>query len=344
MRMKQIQAQNMQEAMQIARRELGDDAIMLRSDKKAGGVVVTFGLEENFPDVEPDPIPSVAVRAPVTAAPPPPATKISAPPSRKEFSTIQLIEKTLQWHGISERLVKSLATTAQAFSHKAKGSLDDAENLLAEALGATLRFSPINRIETTKPVMLVGTPGAGKTFAIAKLATDAIKRGARLRIITTDDSRAAAYDQLAAFTQILNVPLDMAVGTDALSKALTNAQGYEVLIDTAGCNPYHFDELKTLGEMARLRLIEPVLALPLGIDAAEAQEIAGVFSFLDIERLLITRTDCARRFGGVLAAMETGDYTLSNMSGSLKVADGCPAMNPQLLAQLLLRPTRERTS
>lgn len=324
----------MQEAIQIARRELGDEAIMLRSDKKAGDVVVTFGIDE----------PEEAVAPPMDFPTPTPQPSAAAPPKRADHATLQLIEKTLKWHGIPERLNRSLLTAAQAFSGHKRGSIDDAEALLAETLEATFRFAPITKVQMAKPIMLVGTPGAGKTFAIAKLATDAIKRKASLRIITTDDSRAAAYDQLAAFTRILGVPLEMAENVEALEKALTRAQGHEVLIDTAGCNPYHFDELKQLGELARLRLIEPVLVLPLGIDAAEAQEIAGVFSFLDIERLLISRTDCARRFGGVLAAMETGDYALANISGSLRVADGCPALTPSTLAQLLLRPIRERTS
>lgn len=334
MRMKQIQAPSMQEAMQIARRDLGEDAIMLRSDKKGGNVIVTFGIEEAY-----DPTEDIA--PPVNYAPPavPQATV-----RRADHPTIQLLEKSLHWHGISERLIKSLCSTAQAFASSKKGSIDDAEALLAEALAATLRFAPIQKIATEKPIMLVGTPGAGKTFAIAKIATDAMKRKAKLRIITTDDSRAAAYDQLAAFTQILGVQLDMADTPDALARSLAHAQGHEVLIDTAGCNPYRFEELKALGEMAKHRLIEPVLVLPLGIDAAEAQEIAGVFSFLDIERLLISRSDCARRFGGVIAAMETGDYALCNVSGSLRVADGCPPLTPETLAHLLLRPIRERTS
>lgn len=330
MRMKQIQAPSMQEAMHIARHELGEDAVILRSDKKAGGILVTFGIEDapsSLDDIAP----------PVDYTP-------SSPPKREDHPTVKIVEKTLQWHGVSERLVKSLVTTAHAYAGHKKGSLDDAEALLAEALSANFSFAPISRIPNNKPIMLVGTPGAGKTFAIAKLAADAMKRKAKMRVITTDDSRAAAYDQLSAFTQILGVSLEMAADATALSQALSNTQGYEVLIDTAGCNPYHFEELKALGELSKTHNIEPVLVLPLGIDAAEAQEIAGVFSFLDIERLLISRTDCARRFSGVLAAMETGDYALSNISGSLRVADGCPVLTPQLLAHLLMRPTRERTS
>ncbi len=330
MRMKQIEAPSMQEAMQIARRTLGVDAVMLRSDKKPTGIVVTFGVEE--------------LDALIEDTAPPMQFKHPSMIKNQDHATIQLIEKTLAWHGISQRLIKTISTTAQAYASSKRGTLDEAETLLSETLSAILTFKPISSINTLKPIMLVGTPGAGKTFAISKLMADAVKRKAKLRVITTDSSRAAAYDQLAAFTQIMNISLEMADNPEILSRALTNAQGCEVLIDTAGCNPYHFEELKQLGELAKLRLIEPVLVLPLGIDAAEAQEVAGVFGFLDIERFFISRTDCARRFGGVLAAMETGDYALSNVSDSLKVADGCPALTPKKLAQLLLRPTRERTS
>ena len=217
--------------------------------------------------------------------------------------------------------------------------------ILVDALARTFRFAPITGERTARAIMCVGTPGVGITFTIAKLATDAVKRGTKLRIITTDLSRAAAYDQLAAFTEILNVPLEIADSRAKLRELLRErSTDTHTLIDTAGCNPYDFQELKQLGELAKQQDVEPVLVLPLGIDASEAQEIAGVFSFLDIERLIITRIDCARRFGGVLAAVETGKYALSNVSASLKVGDGCPALDAAMLADLLLRPARERLS
>jgi flagellar biosynthesis protein FlhF len=337
MRMRQIQAPSSKEAIEIARRELGDEAIILRTEKKAGSVIITFGVEDVMEDSE-------SLAPPMQFAPTP-SQEVSQSPKNREHPTLKLVKLNLEWHGVPATLVRTILDAAERLATSKDSSLDSAEKLLAKALGSTFNFSALNQKTSNKPLMLVGTPGAGKTFAIAKLAADAVKRKARLRIITTDTSRAAAYDQLAAFTQILNVPLDMADSPKALSALVTIAatQGQEVMIDTAGCNPYRFEELKALGELARPIKVEPVLVMPLGLDAAEAQETAAVFSFLGIERLILSRIDCARRFGGAMAALEGGAHTLCNITDSLRVADGCPPLTPSLLAQLLLRPIREQT-
>ena len=45
MKMKQIQAKDMQEAMALARRDMGEDAILLNTRKVPKGLIVTFGME-----------------------------------------------------------------------------------------------------------------------------------------------------------------------------------------------------------------------------------------------------------------------------------------------------------
>lgn len=339
MRMKKIQARDMQEALKLARQDMGDDAIMLQSAKAAdgNGIVVTFAIEE-------DDLPSHEMLADRPEMVQPPAPKPAAPnplPKSSGKSNPHLVEETLRWHGASKPLQAAVTEAAKAL----ESQHGDSYSLLSGALSQSFKFAPLTGERTPRAIMCVGTPGVGKTFTIAKLATDAIKRKTRLRVITTDTSRAAAYDQLAAFTEILDIPLDLADSRSKLRELLKeHGDDTHVLIDTAGCNPYDFQELKQLGELAKLQDIEPVLVLPLGIDPSEAQEIAGVFSFLDIERLIVTRVDCARRFGGVFAAIETGQFAFSNASASLRVGDGCPALDPHYLTELLLRPARERLS
>lgn len=340
MRMKKIQAADMQEALQIARREIGDDAIMLQSQKVAGGgIIVTFALDDDdlhdhqqFADTPPAPKP-VVKETPPTLKP------------RDSASALQLAEDVFRWHGAPKNLQATILEAARRTKQVQGEIVDATQDLLSDALAHSLKFAPITGERTQRAIMCVGTPGVGKTYTIAKLATDAVKRGASVHVITTDTSRPSAYDQLAAFTEILGIPLDIAESRAKLRELLRGrTPDTYTLIDTAGCNPYDFQELKQLGELAKQQEIEPVLILSLGIDASEAQEIAGVFSFLDIERLLITRVDCARRMGGVLAAVEAGQYALSNTSASLKVADGCPPLTSSSLAELLLRPARERLS
>lgn len=51
----------------------------------------------------------------------------------------------------------------------------------------------------------MGTPGSGKSTAIAKAATQARLKGIKCVIVSTDNVRAGANQQLKAFAEILDV-------------------------------------------------------------------------------------------------------------------------------------------
>lgn len=193
--------------------------------------------------------------------------------------------------------------------------------------------------------MMVGPPGAGKTIATAKIAARLVVDNKPIRVITTDSNRAGGAEQLAAFCQILGLELEIVASRKELKTMLADCDdGARVVVDTAGCNPYDFQELKNLGEFAHIGDIEPVLVCPAGFDSAEAEEIAGVFSFLDINRVLISRTDCARRFGSVLAVAATGDYAYSHFTSSPRAMGDLLPLNASALAHLLTQYQRERVA
>lgn len=164
-----------------------------------------------------------------------------------------------------------------------------------------------------------------------------------VRLISTDTKRAGGLEQLQAFTNILGIPLHTASERSELKELLQSfADRDRVIIDSAGCNPYDFQELKELGEFAHVLEVEPVLVCASGTDGHEATEIASVFSFLDIERVIITRTDCARHYGSLLAIAKGGDYAFSHATSSARAVGDMQAMDAFLLAQLFTQYQRER--
>src|SRR4029453_15948032 len=95
------------------------------------------------------------------------------------------------------------------------------------------------------------------------------------------------------FTKLLKLKLLAVEDTDALADALSVQRGVEqVLIDSAGRNPFDADDMNDLG---------PGLVLPAGCDAAEAAEVGSSFRELGARRLLLTRLDMTRRLGSLLA-------------------------------------------
>lgn len=343
MRMKHITAGTMQEALAIAKRELGEDAVLLETKKGNGkDITVVFAVDEqdpfSFDDLPPMPEPDFLTEIPR-------ATTASADIRHPAFA---LLEEAFRYHALPPVLAEKLMKHAQAQHIQPGGLHDVAELLLAEALSKLLVFKPIATaaaIPPAKVLMLVGPHGAGKTSAIAKLATELTLHKQRIVLVSADNERLGATDTLHSLAELLRCEC---VVLDSRAELKTVAQRYLgqawVLVDSPGANIYEFKQLKALGELATLQQIEPILTCAAGMDRDEATELAGVFDFLPIERMIITRLDATRRLGSLFAALGTGGYALANFSQSPSPSEACSPASAPALARLMLRYIRERST
>lgn len=208
------------------------------------------------------------------------------------------------------------------------------QGALAERLAETLGFAPLPD-GMARPLLLAGPPGAGKTLSCAKLAARAVLGGAAPLVVTTDDARAGATEQLAAFTRLLGLSLAVAPGPAALAKALAHrAAGQPTFIDTAGCDPFDPAQAEALLLLARAAGATILAVLPAGLDAGEAADLARAFAALGARHLLPTRLDATRRLGGVLAAAAAG-LALTEAGTGPGAADGLTPLTPDWLARRL---------
>ena len=177
---------------------------------------------------------------------------------------------------------------------------------LAQALGARFRFAALT-LPTSRPLALVGPPGAGKTASLVRLAAQARIAGLAARIFTTDGGRAGAVNQLEALLQPLQLAPSVVDGPAALARAIGTCAGdMPALIDTSGINPFQARELAGLAELLRSAGAEPVLVLPAGLDPEDSIEIAANFAAVGARRLIATKLDASRRLGSILAAADVG--------------------------------------
>jgi flagellar biosynthesis protein FlhF len=123
----------------------------------------------------------------------------------------------------------------------------------------------------------------------------------------------------------------------ALASALAERRGAEqVLIDSAGRNPFSAGDMAELRDLLNSGNIEPILVLPAGGDAAEAVELSAAFREVGVTRLVLTRVDMTRRLGSVLAAAFGGGLKFSEVSVTARVAEGLTPLNPLALARLIV--------
>ena len=210
----------------------------------------------------------------------------------------------------------TIETTAMpAASHPPETKLNSqAQRALALTYGA---------LDWTKPVMLVGTPGAGKTLTAAKLATRLVRQGERPMVITADSDRAGAVEQLAAFTRVLQLDLIMAENPLKLSRVLANRQaGTKAIIDMAGCNPLDAAQREMLITHAVTADAALVWVIQAGLDGEDAMEMAEAFAALGARHIIPTKLDMTRRLESVLRAAEAGNFILTDAGIGSGIIDG----------------------
>ena len=110
-----------------------------------------------------------------------------------------------------------------------------------------------------------------------------------------------------------------------------------VLIDSPGLNPFRSADLGSLSSMLRASGAEPVLVLAAGMAARDCAEIGDTFAALGADRLLVTKLDAARRFGGILAAAAAG-LSFCEASIGPTIGRGLVPLSAEGLARLLLQP------
>jgi flagellar biosynthesis protein FlhF len=300
--------------MEMVRQELGDDAIIVSTQRAAGtkGVRITAALEQADADLA---VAELLGESPASGA-------------------AEALRTALGDHGTPPRLIDRLVNAARATE------IADPVAACTAALEAGFSFAHLPEHSAPRPFMLVGPNGSGKSVAVAKLAARSVLKQRRVGVITCDNIRAGAVEQLAAFTSILEIDLVRARGPDALARAVADAQGLHdlVLIDSPGLNPFRQSDMDYLQALVEAGDVEPILVLAAGGDAAEATEIAQSFAQIGATRLFAARLDTTRRLGAVLSAAEAGQLAFCDVSASPHVASGIAPISAASLARLVMPP------
>ena len=115
-----------------------------------------------------------------------------------------------------------------------------------------------------KIVIVVGPTGVGKTTTIAKLAAiyglgDGRTPARRVRIVTIDNYRIAAKQQIETYAEIMRIPVSLVESAEELRKNIALYQDTDlILVDTIGRSPRDLGKLAEMKEiLGRLRRARP---------------------------------------------------------------------------------------
>lgn len=334
MHVKTFTAPTAAKAMALVREDLGEDAIIVSTQRNTEGPGIHIVAAEGKP----------AGTAPVTAQRKTDSALKTAfdggvdggvdggfngGPHRLDI--YETVCRTLDYHGVPGPLTERLSHAAAAL-----GASDPAA-ALAGAMDAHFSFSAIPSPRDAKPVMLIGPPGAGKTLTTAKLTARAVMAGQSVGVITADTKRAGAGEQLDAFMRVLKVDMKTATTPGELAEAAARLEDRDVVyIDTAAVNPYLDGDMAALGGLIQATEADPLVVLTAGGNALDTADMARAFADIGARRMVATRLDVTKRMGCLLAAADQSRLAFSGVSITPSVAKGLNAINAVSLARLIM--------
>jgi flagellar biosynthesis protein FlhF len=170
----------------------------------------------------------------------------------------------------------------------------------------------------------VGPTGVGKTTTIAKLAALLhFQRKMKVGLISIDNYRVGAFEQLKAYASIMGLLCVPAFSSQDLSCALDRMKSMDmVLIDTAGHS--HFDKPK-IDEILQLIQtdfrISTHLVLSVTSESTIMKDAASAFSVFDPDTIVFTKIDETKRCGKILDQVSEVKLPVSLITNGQRVPE-----------------------
>ena len=185
----------------------------------------------------------------------------------------------------------------------------------------------------------IGTTGVGKTTTIAKLAAQLMfKTRKKVGIISIDNYRIGAMEQLKTYANILGIPCFPAFNRKDLVFALKRMGGRDVvLIDTAGQSQYDTSRIEELRKMITADLdISCHLLLSVATTESEMNQAAINFGPLKCHSYIFTKTDEAERCGSIINQIMKLRLPISYITTGQNVPEDIEKANKEKILNLLL--------
>lgn len=379
MKVKRFNAQNMQTALRLVAQELGDDAVIISTQKIANGFEVVAaidyephhtqadvnrqlrlqdelerakqdlqqrGREDRVATARQADVSSkeglvaalsqlkqpaaMPTSEPVAMVPPAPQAAIDNTAIQAMQDELRELKELLlqqQQAAVIPHAATVTASNAQQLSQQLQQRSQELglDAQLAERLIANVHGQDFDRawqqimrwLEKNLPVAqydmveqgglfaLVGPTGAGKTTTIGKIAAQAVLRhGAdKVALVTLDNYRVAAHDQLRSFARILGIPLKIVPPAGDLNEALAELGPKKmILIDTAGLSkqdPHFTTQLAVLRKAGKR--VRKLLVMPLTNHARSLQENYRQYKLAELAGCIFTKLDECFSLGGAIS-------------------------------------------
>jgi len=245
--------------------------------------------------------------------------------SRTQPYRAELIRRLLRI-GLSAGLCKRIITRVDQWADRDE-MWQQAQNIMTEIVPVAHR----DWLAESGVFAMIGPTGVGKTTTTAKIAAQGAMRYGRhqVALITIDNYRVGAYEQLRTYGRILNVPVRHATSQESLVKALTDFAGRRlILIDSAGMGQHDSSLAEHMAMFEGLDVaVRSFLLMSATTSLAGHMDIVESFSRYRPSGCILTKVDEAVSLGGAISAAALNELPVvyscdgQNVPEDIQVAD-----------------------
>jgi flagellar biosynthesis protein FlhF len=215
-----------------------------------------------------------------------------------------------------------------------------AREALAAALPDWVRFADMP-LTSNGVAAFIGPTGVGKTTTIAKLAARiALRAKQRVELVTLDNYRIAAVQQLKTYAEIIGAGCHIANSVVELDALLRRFAGKAtVLVDTTGRSPHDLaDQMELADHLRRNDSLLKCLVLPATTQLSDAQLALNKFSLYGANRLVLTKLDETMQPGAAVSAAAFASLPLIYLCAGQRVPEDLERASPASFAARVMRP------
>ncbi len=186
--------------------------------------------------------------------------------------------------------------------------------------------------------MFIGPTGVGKTTTLAKLAARySIMNKKKVGLITTDNFRIAAAEQLETYAKIMGLRMEKASTRETFEKAIKSFADKDViLVDTPGRARPDDGYLNQI----EFSLPDQALETNLLINATGSQEhlenIVSAYSRFQVRNLIITKIDESGKFGMLYDVIAKTNKPVTYVTCGQNVPQDIEEVTPARMAHLMI--------
>jgi flagellar biosynthesis protein FlhF len=303
MLLKRFEAKTLPQALELVRRECGDNALVVETRPTRTGFLVVAA--------RPEPLPSTPTARPRDQAG---GTSLLS----KWTRGFQPLADHATDFGLTTNVLRAVERALLGTRVELSRPGDPAlPQIAARVLAALVHTAPEVEAPDTaryRTLALVGPTGVGKTTTLAKLAGRARARGERVAIVTLDTYRVAAVEQLRAFADLMDVPFAVAFTATDLRRLLHEYRDCDrVFVDTTGRSPRDHEAMPVLEGNLRAGGCASLLCLAAGTRARDCEVVFEAYEPVGVDAVCLTKWDETTAPGEALAAVVERGLPLSHL-------------------------------